>query len=400
MEDIGAEEGYSWLGHIYNLQGYIYFQLGFTDDARLFFSKCAEAFRQIRNAISDEGPWLLVNYGNQAWLHHLLGEQTKSQDYLSKVDALVNNYPSMSPHELHPEIYAEKAWTLMHFGKMLPAGDCFQRAIRMQPDIVEWHTSCAIASAIASKRQDKVLEENILEKMRVAKQHDPENLYLAAVYLDACAKKGERIKDEVHLLGRKVLIKPASRYSGIKPILRLYRMHVSMDEAIDLAEEALGRHPDNRYLKECAAICYSHKVIWDRDYPMDPGRISRAINLCNEVIALYPHSSFKRKLTLAKLYADLDRKDEAEQIYKELLESELDPEGFQMCYNHYALYANYVLKDSYKSIEYHMKAAEIPNKSTYRENSLQILKKIKERNRNRMCGEIETFLMRLHDYEY
>eukprot|EP00064_Thunnus_orientalis_P023325 superscaffoldBa00008692_g23561 len=46
--------------------------------------RAAEAFHQIRNTISDEGPWLVVNYGNLAWLHHHLGEEEKSQAYLSK----------------------------------------------------------------------------------------------------------------------------------------------------------------------------------------------------------------------------------------------------------------------------------------------------------------------------
>ncbi|XP_049911329.1 interferon-induced protein with tetratricopeptide repeats 2-like, partial [Epinephelus moara] len=113
LEDIGTEEGNSWLGHIYNLRGFIQYDLGFKEDAQSLFSKAAEAFRQMRNA--DEGPWLVVNYGNLAWLHHHLGEQAESQAYLSKVDALINKYPSPSQDELHPEICAEKAWTLMKF---------------------------------------------------------------------------------------------------------------------------------------------------------------------------------------------------------------------------------------------------------------------------------------------
>ncbi|KAE8294658.1 hypothetical protein D5F01_LYC07619 [Larimichthys crocea] len=110
LEDIGTEEGYSWLGHIYNLQGYVHYKLGLTDDAQRFFSMAAEAFRQMRNTVSDEGPWLVINYGNLAWLHYKREEQAESRAYLSQVDRLINEYPSPS------EIYAEKAWTLMHFG--------------------------------------------------------------------------------------------------------------------------------------------------------------------------------------------------------------------------------------------------------------------------------------------
>ncbi|KAM8744838.1 LOW QUALITY PROTEIN: interferon-induced protein with tetratricopeptide repeats 3-like [Acanthopagrus schlegelii] len=236
LEHIGTKEGYSWLGHIYNLQCYIHYQLGFSKEALRFFSRSAEAFRQMRNIVSEE---VVVNYGNQAWLHHHLGE-AESQAYLSKVDTLMNKHPSPSQDKLQPEIYAEKAWTLMKFNtdKEQLAVNYSQRAIRMQPDMVEWHTSHVLALVNAFKHCNKKLEADILEKMKIIKEHDPENLYLAALYLKACPKKGKKIQDEVCELARKVLRKPVR---GIKPVLRLYRIEVPMDEAIDLAEEILER---------------------------------------------------------------------------------------------------------------------------------------------------------------
>eukprot|EP00064_Thunnus_orientalis_P023106 superscaffoldBa00008418_g23334 len=126
-------------------------------------------------------------------------------ELMSKVDTLLKEYPSPSQDELHPEIYAEKAWTLMKFGtdKRLLVADYFQRAIRMQPDMVEWNTSRVIALVDDVKYNDTPVGEDILEKMRVAKEQDPENLYLAALYLIQRAKKGEKIKDEAHELARK-----------------------------------------------------------------------------------------------------------------------------------------------------------------------------------------------------
>ncbi|KAA8577379.1 hypothetical protein FQN60_006498 [Etheostoma spectabile] len=38
-EDIGTEEGNSWLGHIYNLRGFVQYQLGFTEDAQSLFTR-------------------------------------------------------------------------------------------------------------------------------------------------------------------------------------------------------------------------------------------------------------------------------------------------------------------------------------------------------------------------
>ncbi|XP_067454252.1 interferon-induced protein with tetratricopeptide repeats 2-like, partial [Thunnus thynnus] len=394
LKDIGTEEGNSWLGHIYNLQGYIHYKLSSTEDARCFFSRATEAFRWSRNTVSDEGPWLVVNYGNLAWLHHYLGEEEKSQKYLSKVDTLLKKYPSPSQDELHPEIYAEKAWTLMNFGKDKKqlAADYFKKAISMQPDMVEWRTSRVIALVNDCKQQD------ILEKMKIAKEHDPENLYLAALYLEECAKKGRKIEDEARDLAERVLRNPVSSYSGMTPLLRLFREYVSIDEAIELAKEALEKHPDERHLQRCAAICYKWKIYSDKDNVPEQSMIDRAISLHNKVIHLYPDSSYKMEIALANIYTKSNRSQgEAEQIYKKLLKSDLEPADRQMVYNSYAKYLHFTRNEIHKSIEYHMMAAEIPLQSRSRENSIRTLERIRERNKNRMCGEIERFLANLTD---
>ncbi|XP_077389560.1 antiviral innate immune response effector IFIT1-like [Festucalex cinctus] len=401
LEDIGTVEGYNWLGHIYNLQGYVHYQLGSTKDALCFFSRAAEALRQIRNTVSEEGPWLVVNYGNLAWLHYQMGEQTKSQTYLSKVDFLLNEYPSSCEEELHPEISAEKAWALMKFGKdnTLLAVQYFQRAIRMQPDMTEWHSSHVLALVSTFKLYKTQLDANTFEKLKIAKKHDPDNLYLAAIYLAACAARGRRIEGEACQLAKKILKKPVSSYNGIKPLLKLYRVYLSLDEALDLAEEALERHPGERYLKRCAAICYKKKILLHRHSPPEQMVVDRAISLYREVIDLYHQSSLKRKITLANIYVkSTHNQAKADKIFEELLDqSEQEPGDRQMLYNYYAKYLHLTQRQSYKSIEYYMRAAAIQYPSVYRGNSIQILEKIRERKRNRMCREIEEFLDDLQD---
>ncbi|XP_039984818.1 interferon-induced protein with tetratricopeptide repeats 1-like [Xiphias gladius] len=398
LEDIGTEEGNSWLGHVYNLQGYIHYHLGSYDEARSFFSRAAEALCRTRKA--DEGPWLVVNYGNQAWLHYRQGERAESQALLSKVDALTNEYPSPSRDELHPEIYAEKAWTLMKFGKekKLLAAGFLQRAIGMQPDMVEWQTSHILALGSVFKHSDTGPEPDILEKMKKAKEEDPENLYLAARYLQQLAEKGERVEDEACELAEKVLRNPVGSYSGIKPLLRVYRSCGLIDEAIDLAEEALGKHPDDRYLKRCAALCYKWKIIFFRDSRPKQSMIDRAIHLHKELVSLYPHSSFVKRMDLANIYAKSnDGLAKSDQIYQELLEWDLEPADRQVLYNNYARHLYFDRQDRYRSIQYHMKAASIPEQCFFRENSIRALEKIRDRSRNRMCREIDEFLANLQE---
>ncbi|KAK1896731.1 Interferon-induced protein with tetratricopeptide repeats 2 [Dissostichus eleginoides] len=353
--DIGTVNGNRWLGHIYNLRGFIQYRLGFNEDAQSFFNKAKQAFCSIGNA--DEGPWLMVNYGNLAWLHHHLGDQAESEAYLSKVDALNKKYPSSSQEELHPETYAEKAYALLALkGDINLVADYFQRAIEMQPGIREWNTSHALALMYACMHSRTGLEDDILEKMRIAQEQDLDNLYLAAHDLDQRAMRGERIEDEARELATKVLRSPVSSYSGLKPLLWVYTKYISVDEAIDLAEEALKNHPDERYLKRCVTLCYKWKIIFSRESRPEKSMIDRAILLLEEVIALYPHSSLMRKIEIADVYAlwSHDGQAKADQIYQELLERDLELADKQMLYNKYANYLHFQKHNSNMSIRYHM----------------------------------------------
>uniref|UniRef100_A0A3Q3FKF2 Interferon-induced protein with tetratricopeptide repeats 1-like n=1 Tax=Labrus bergylta TaxID=56723 RepID=A0A3Q3FKF2_9LABR len=318
MEDFSTEEGNRWLGHNYNLWGFIQCKLGLKEEAKGSFQKAAETLNKLRDA--NEGPWLVVNYGNLAWLHHHLGDLEESQAYLSKVDALMEKYPSPSQDELHPEIYAEKAWTLMFLKKDMVV-DYFEKAASMQPDMVEWNTSYVIASVNAHKNNNTRLDTDLLERMRQAKERDPENLYLAALYLEQRADEGENIQDEVCELAGNVSTLCCSD-SGMWALLNLYRKYISADEAIVLAEKVLKEHPDVRFLKRLVAFCYRWRIVYKSRNNPDPEQsmVDTAIPLHEELLKLYPDDTLENEIDLATIYAKSHHsKDKAEQIFQKLL---------------------------------------------------------------------------------
>ncbi|XP_029131157.2 interferon-induced protein with tetratricopeptide repeats 1-like [Labrus bergylta] len=390
MEDFSTEEGNRWLGHNYNLWGFIQCKLGLKEEAKGSFQKAAETLNKLRDA--NEGPWLVVNYGNLAWLHHHLGDLEESQAYLSKVDALMEKYPSPSQDELHPEIYAEKAWTLMFLKKDMVV-DYFEKAASMQPDMVEWNTSYVIASVNAHKNNNTRLDTDLLERMRQAKERDPENLYLAALYLEQRADEGENIQDEVCELAGNVSTLCCSD-SGMWALLNLYRKYISADEAIVLAEKVLKEHPDVRFLKRLVAFCYRWRIVYKSRNNPDPEQsmVDTAIPLHEELLKLYPDDTLENEIDLATIYAKSHHsKDKAEQIYQKLLTNEpAEPKDKQMLYNRYADNLFFNRKDTQGSIEYLMKAAAIPEKSSFRKNSIRILKKNKDRG-------IKEFLRNLQE---
>ncbi|XP_060890616.1 interferon-induced protein with tetratricopeptide repeats 1-like [Labrus mixtus] len=393
MEDFSTEEGNRWLGHIYNLWGIIQYKLGLNEEAKSLFQKAAETLNMLRKR--DEGPWLVVNYGNLAWLHHHLGDLEESQAYLSKVDALMEKYPSPSQDDLHPEIYAEKAWTLMFFGEdMNLVVDYFEKAARMQPNMVDWNTSYVIWLKNAQNFSDPRLDPDLLEKMRQAKERDPKNLYLAALYLEQRANEGENIRNEVRKLAGNV-----SSGSGMWALLNLYVDHISVDDAIYLAEKVQKEHPDVRYLKRFVALCYRWRIVYKSRNDPDPEQsmMDRAIALHEELISLYPHSSLKKEIDLATIYAKSHHsKAKAEQIFQKLLKNEpAEPEDKQMLYNKYASHLYFNQNDSHRSIQYHMNAAAIPEISSFRKKSIRMLEKTIDRGI--MCREIEEFLRNLQE---
>uniref|UniRef100_A0A3Q3ECV6 Interferon-induced protein with tetratricopeptide repeats 1-like n=1 Tax=Labrus bergylta TaxID=56723 RepID=A0A3Q3ECV6_9LABR len=352
MEDFSKEKGNRWLGHIYNLWGFIQYKLGLNEEAKSLFQKAAETLNKLRDA--DEGPWLVVNYGNLAWLHHHLGDQAESQAYLSKVDALMEKYPSPTQDDLHPEICAEKAWTLMFLreDKKLVV-DYYEKAARMQPDMVDWNTSYVIWLKKAQNFSDTRLDPDLLEKMRQAKERDPENLYLAALYLEQRADEGENIRDEVRELAGNVSTLCCSS-SGIWALLNLYIKYISVDEAVDLAEKVLKEHPDVRYLKNCC-VCYRWRIIYKAEFPRtkhdgQSNRSPRGADLS------LPSLFTQKEIDLATIYAKSHHsKAKAEQIFQKLLKNEpAEPEDKQMLYNNMQII--YTLSnDSHRSIQYHMK---------------------------------------------
>uniref|UniRef100_A0A3P9IIZ3 Uncharacterized protein n=1 Tax=Oryzias latipes TaxID=8090 RepID=A0A3P9IIZ3_ORYLA len=372
LEDIGTDEGNFWLGSIYNLWGFVLYELGSSKDGHQYFRKATETLQRLRK--EDEGPWLMVNYENLAWLHHHLGAEAKSQDYLSKAEALKSKFPSPSQDELHPEIYAEKAWTLMKFGKdnQLLAADYFQRSFKMQPDMVQWQSS---------RYSYTGLSDDLLQEIRTAREQDPDNLYVAAVELKERGINGESVKDEAETLGQKILLQVLG----------------SLDEAIVLTEEALQRHPDERYLKRCTALCYKWKVLRFTADRADQRTIERAIKLHEEVVDLFPDTSFVKKIDLACVQAKSSQGSTiAYQMFQDLLaRRDLDSDDKQLLYYNYARYLHFDCQDSNESIRYHMKSAEIQNSTFYGKLSVKVLQKICERGRSRMCPEIREFLENL-----
>lgn len=365
LEDINPQETHPYLGCFHNLLGFINFQVNAHEDALRSFKTAAEAFR---GGAADEGPCLLVTYGNLAWLYNHLRNGEECQRYLSKVGVIMETHPPPFQDELHPEVYAENAWTLMSVSVNNPlVGVYLQIATARRPDMVAWSSSYVVWLSRSSGNE---LEEELMEKLRSAKERDPENTYLAVHYLNQRAMRGEDIVEEARMLAGTIMESPVGMYSGMKALLWIFTKYISAYEAMNLAEQLLERYPDLHYAKKCAAQCYR----WNLENVRD-----RAIALHQDLILHYPDISASTKLHLANIYAPSDQR-RAEQEYRALLEDP-NPVFKQKIYYSYACFLFYQKHEGDRSAFNHMEVLKIPKQSKFYKKSYNILDRHRKNKR-------------------
>lgn len=387
LDDIHPQEGSPWLGHVHNLLGFISFRVGANQDALERFQAAAEAFR----GAAGEDPCLVVTYGNLAWLHHYLGQGVEGKRYLSKVEVLMETHPPPSQDELHPEVYAEKAWTLMSISVHdQRVGLYFEEAITRRPHVVAWNSSYTIWLIKSSGME---LGEELLEVLRRAKERDPDNSYLAVCYLNQRAQRGEDVAEEARTLAARIMASPVGWYSGIKTLLWIFTQHISALEAMNMAEQLLQRYPQQHYAKNCAAQCYR--------WSLSPRRLQqealqevrqRAVELHQDLVQRYPDVSANTKLHLAGIYAGLDLR-RAEQEYRDLLANP-DAEMRQKIYHKYAKFLFHQKGNSCQSARYHMEVLKIGKETSYRTQSYDILVSVRRKQLFPQLG-LEEFLSRI-----
>ncbi|KAJ0068136.1 hypothetical protein NL108_016845, partial [Boleophthalmus pectinirostris] len=365
LMDIVPEENTTWRGQNYNLQGFLQHRLGRSSEALSLLRSASEALR---------GPGLLVNYSDLAWLHHERGEHEQSQEYLSRVEVLRIEYPTEGEH---PEVLAEKAWTLTKFG----CQQKFEAALEAEPERVEWRSSQVIALTSAQKHDPDPPDAQLLQRVQRAHEDDPENLYL--LHLSLRQRCGDDVLDDVSELEDRIMVRANSSFSGLKAVLHIYRNINHPNGAIKWAEKALDNHPDSRYVKRCVASL-AECLKWQLDQQGERASqelMEQAAELLGEVASLYPESCLRTELDRANVYAKSNRGlAQAQRLYQDLLLRDLETVSRQMVLNQYAKFLKHERHDYVKSMEYHMRAAEIPSPSFYRTNSITVLRRLSPRD--------------------
>ncbi|KAK7877180.1 hypothetical protein WMY93_032103 [Mugilogobius chulae] len=198
----------------------------------------------------------------------------------------------------------------------LLAVNWFEEALMQQPQRVEWLSAQAIA-LVRAKRHQEPQDEEVLIKMKKALDQEPDNLELKTgkrtekpERAEQLEKRTERRTEHFHSahLKQEASAVALSCWRScdftqrLRSVLELQRSVVSVDAAVSLAEKALQKFPDSRYLKSCLSMSLKWQVDHQRDRASQE-LIERTAHLLSEVISLYPDSCFKTEIDRANVLA-------------------------------------------------------------------------------------------------
>ncbi|KAG5262850.1 hypothetical protein AALO_G00279580 [Alosa alosa] len=246
----GAIRSYCFLAYVRYLQG-------FPDDALTNLVKSEEFTREYQG--DDRERFLIVTYGNLAWLHHHLGSYSECESYLEKLVSIKEKFPTGSPTVLHPEVYGQKAWTYLKFAHKYyeRAKQCFEKALEQEPDESEWNAGYGIALYRTENNNSRLEDSLAVKQLRRAIAISPEDAVLMVLL-------GLRLKvfkkhDEAEKLIEEALEMDSRNPHVIRYVGKYFRQGGSVDRSIALLKRAVDRTPNSGFLHHQLALCYKKK---------------------------------------------------------------------------------------------------------------------------------------------
>ncbi|MBN3285582.1 IFT1B protein, partial [Polyodon spathula] len=273
-------------GKLYNYLAYVKHLKGFNEEALKYLEQAEEITKKDHE---DEFEKLvIVTYGNFAWVHYHMGELTKAQSYLEKLEDICKTFPTASRYSvLLPIVYAEKGWSFLkvcdekHY-KI--AKECFERALEEEPDEKEWNADYAIVLYRLEQFGPSVCAEDsiALKQLKHALELDPENPVLM-VHLGIKLQLYEQNEEALKLVNQALKLSPQSP-SVAGHAASFFRNHGCPDKSLEVLKEALQAAPDSHPLHYQLGLTYRSKIgKFQGQWNQDPTEFEQFVKLTHEL---------------------------------------------------------------------------------------------------------------------
>lgn len=382
--NLGGKVG---LAQTYNSLGYVKYHLGSPQDALVFLQKCVEVTREYREKDCDK--WLIVPYGNLAWLQYHMKCFSECESYLEKIRGIAQKFPD-SALGLHHEVIGEKAWALFKFSRKYynQAKECFEKALEQDPMDPQWNCGYAFVLNRIESRHSSAPDSPTIKQLRQAVYTNPDNDELKAILALRLAQSKEY--DEGEGLMEEALEGSPNAPNVIRYVGKFLRAFGSVDRSIALLKRALEKSPTSAFIHHQLGLCYKSKTTDLKCKGSAGTEIQRLRSQCiyhlDKATELKP--GFVIAMTeLAVQYSEDGKLDRADELFQQTLQIAKEKnEGLQQLYLHYAEFQQYRRRSLPTAITYYMECLTIDEDTTDGKKSAKHLSKINERQSSKSPG--------------
>ncbi|XP_035261668.1 interferon-induced protein with tetratricopeptide repeats 5-like [Anguilla anguilla] len=356
--ELASEEDKN-IGWSYGNLAFTKYKQGLLEEARDDLVMAEEHIRKQHGDNCEKQ--LIVTYGNFAWVYYHKGEHEKSQTYLDKLEGIKKKFPTESPSALHPETYGEKGNAFMKFFHQYneKAKECFEKAVELEPEEIEWNKSYAVALYRTESNLTSFEESPASRQLRRVLELDPNNAYIMVLLGLKHADYEEHQKAEE--LMERAMKSDSDKPYVIQYVAKFYRTIGKVEESIVLLKRALEMTPDSALLHHQLALSYGWKTANNEETEDLSGL---RIQHLEQAISLKP-SFVMAMLDLADIYLKKTKNKKAQQMFKKAIKAADDSNEYQeKAYLKYAHFQFYQKKSVHKAVVYYKKGLQLQKETT------------------------------------
>ncbi|XP_073716672.1 uncharacterized protein [Misgurnus anguillicaudatus] len=377
-EQIQLENGEARVTRAYNSLGFVHYIYDNLQEALKNLQISVQIAKEYYKENSDS--YLIVTYGNLAWLHYYMKEFSTCEDYLRLLERINETSSEDLTYSISLEVLREKGWAFLKFCRKYYNGakECFRQALERNPHDSDLNAGYAIALYRTIETPDSLLIEQLQRAIKL-NPDDAVLLVLLALRMLQVTDDEKASLTQVELV-ISALLKSRENPHVLRYAAQFFRQLGTVDVAIRLLEEALKNTPNSAFLHHQLAKCYINKnqTLKKKKAECDEKYLNRCIYHLERAITLKPLFIF----ALADLCLQYGRKGsfpKAEKTFEEAFKlANIQKEHLHRVYCLYGQYQLLCHPSEEKAIYNFMQGLRLQPESSEGEFCESYLRKIAE----------------------